>query len=89
MNLTGSIPGTFFASLVDLQTLILDDNPVSDMIRISLHASFNLGMLGNIKALRAASAWQHCQSLHVCRGQVRWKVTCACAYDIPQACAES
>lgn len=27
-NLTGTIPQTFFSSMVDLQTLILDDNPV-------------------------------------------------------------
>lgn len=29
MNLTGSIPAAFFTSMVDLQTLILDENPVS------------------------------------------------------------
>ncbi len=27
-NLTGTIPQTFFRSMVDLQTLMLDDNPV-------------------------------------------------------------
>ncbi len=33
-NLTGTIPQTFFSSMVDLQTLMLDDNPV----RLQSHA---------------------------------------------------
>ena len=38
MNLTGSIPVTFFTSMVDLQTLILDDNPVRRMPQALSHS---------------------------------------------------
>ena len=46
MNLSGTIPQTFFGQLVDLQTLMLDDNPVFAVFQATnclRHAKTTLG----------------------------------------------